>query len=79
MKLSSNQSLGIKYIFVFDNRVTTFFYFQLVDICMLDISSLNYSNSVIAASALYHKSSSNVVLSVSGRVLFWCNPDLMCF
>ncbi|CAE1302826.1 CCNE [Acanthosepion pharaonis] len=42
---------------------------QLVDICMLDISSLNYSNSVIAASALYHKSSSNVVLSVSGLTM----------
>lgn len=42
---------------------------RLVDICMLDVSSLNYSNSVIAASALYHKSSSNVVLSVSGLTM----------
>eukprot|EP00092_Neocalanus_flemingeri_P036345 GFUD01039568.1.p1 GENE.GFUD01039568.1~~GFUD01039568.1.p1 ORF type:complete len:524 (+),score=128.08 GFUD01039568.1:219-1790(+) len=39
---------------------------QLVDLCMLDVGSLEFSYSVLATSALYHTESEAVALSVSG-------------
>ena len=41
--------------------------FQLLDLCVLDIESLQFTYSVIAASALYHSSSRELALSVSGK------------
>merc|ERR1719233_1304189 len=39
---------------------------QLVDLCMLDVGSLEFSYSVLATAALYHTESENVALHVSG-------------
>lgn len=39
---------------------------QLVDLCMLDIGSLEFSYSILATSALYHTESEAVALRVSG-------------
>jgi cyclin E len=39
---------------------------QLLDLCVLDISSLEFSYSVLATSALYHSESEAVALHVSG-------------
>ena len=39
---------------------------QLVDLCMLDVGSLEFSYSVLATSALYHTESESVALHVSG-------------
>ena len=41
---------------------------QLVDLCMLDIGSLEFNYSVLATSALYHTESEAVALSVSGEI-----------
>ena len=41
--------------------------FQLLDLCFLDVGSLQFSYSVLATSAMYHMSSQHVALSVSGR------------
>ena len=43
------------------------FLFQLVDLCLLDVECLQYSYSVIAASAIYHMASEHIALSVSGK------------
>jgi hypothetical protein len=40
--------------------------FQLVDLCMLDVGSLDFTYSVLATSALYHTESEAVALAVSG-------------
>ena len=40
--------------------------FQLLDLCVLDVESLQFTYSVMAASALYHSSSRELALSVSG-------------
>ena len=37
----------------------------IVDICMLDINSLKYSYSVVAAAALYHKFQEEILLCSS--------------
>ncbi|XP_052815228.1 G1/S-specific cyclin-E-like [Mya arenaria] len=39
---------------------------RLLDLCMLDIESLQFQYSVLAAAALYHNSSKELALSVSG-------------
>ncbi|GAB1598194.1 G1/S-specific cyclin-E-like isoform X1 [Argonauta hians] len=39
---------------------------RLIDLCMLDISCLRFTSSVIASSALYHMASKSVALTVSG-------------
>lgn len=39
---------------------------RLLDLCVLDIESLQFTYSVLAASALYHSSSRELALSVSG-------------
>ena len=39
---------------------------QLVDLCMLDIGSLEFNYSILATSALYHTESEAVALRVSG-------------
>jgi hypothetical protein len=39
---------------------------QLVDLCMLDVGSLDFTYSVLATSALYHTESEAVALAVSG-------------
>merc|ERR1719242_2381824 len=39
---------------------------QLLDLCVLDISSLEFSYSVLATSALYHSETEAVALHVSG-------------
>lgn len=41
-------------------------FFQLLDLCMLDVGSLNFSYSVLATSALYHAENETVALGVSG-------------
>ena len=41
---------------------------QLVDLCMLDIGSLEFNYSILATSALYHTESEAVALSVSGEI-----------
>lgn len=40
--------------------------FQLLDVCMLDLGCLQFTYSVLAASALYHMTSQDVALAVSG-------------
>lgn len=40
---------------------------QLLDLCMMDIDSLDYSYSVLAAAAFCHFSSFDVVHKVSGK------------
>ncbi|XP_041375900.1 G1/S-specific cyclin-E-like isoform X2 [Gigantopelta aegis] len=42
---------------------------RLLDVCMYDIGCLKFSYSVLAASALYHMSSKDIALAVSG--FFW--------
>ena len=39
---------------------------QLLDLCMLDIGSLEFSYSILATSAFYHTESEDVALRVSG-------------
>ena len=39
---------------------------QLIDLCMYDLGSVKFNYSVIAASALYHMTSQDLALSVSG-------------
>ncbi|XP_064610995.1 G1/S-specific cyclin-E-like isoform X3 [Liolophura sinensis] len=39
---------------------------RLTDLCMLDLGSVQFTNSVLAASALYHMSSESIALAVSG-------------
>ncbi|XP_050399181.1 G1/S-specific cyclin-E isoform X2 [Patella vulgata] len=46
---------------------------RLLDLCTLDIGCLQFSYSVVAASALYHMSSQEIALSVSG--FKW--PDIL--
>ena len=41
---------------------------QLVDLCMMDISSLEFTYSILATSALYHTESEAVALNVSGKI-----------
>ena len=41
---------------------------QLVDLCMLDIGSLEFNYSILATSALYHTESEAIALSVSGEI-----------
>lgn len=40
---------------------------QLLDLCMLDVRGLEFSNGVLAASALFHFSSLELVENVSGK------------
>lgn len=40
---------------------------QLLDLCLLDVRCLEFSNGVLAASALFHFSSLELVEAVSGR------------
>lgn len=40
---------------------------QLLDLCVLDVGCLEFSYGVLAASALYHFSSSELMQRVSGR------------
>ncbi|XP_029635699.1 G1/S-specific cyclin-E isoform X1 [Octopus sinensis] len=54
---------------------------RLIDLCMLDISCLRFTSSVIASSALYHMASKSVALAVSGLSMTdllpciqWMNP-----
>ena len=42
------------------------FTFQLLDLCVLDVENLQFTYSVLAAAALYHSSSRELALSVSG-------------
>ena len=42
---------------------------QLLDLCLLDMSSLEFSYSVLATSALYHSECEAVALHVSGEIL----------
>lgn len=42
---------------------------QLLDLCMLDISSLDFSYSVLAAAAFCHFSSFDVIHKVSGELI----------
>lgn len=42
------------------------FCLQLLDLCHLDIGCLQFNYSVLAAAAMYHMSSADVALSVSG-------------
>ena len=41
---------------------------QLVDLCMMDIGSLEFNYSVLATSALYHTQSEAIALAVSGEI-----------
>ena len=41
---------------------------QLVDLCMLDVGSLEFSYSVLATAALYHTESEAIALQVSGNL-----------
>jgi len=43
---------------------------HLIDLCMLDIGSLSYNYSVIAATALYHFTCENTVYQCTGKCLF---------
>lgn len=43
---------------------------QVIDLCMLDVSCLQFSYSMIAATALYHMASEELALSVSGYKWF---------
>ena len=43
-----------------------FFHFQLIDLCLLDIRSLHFKNSVIAASSMYHILPHIKISSVTG-------------
>ena len=45
------------------------FLLQLLDLCFLDIGCLQFTYSVLATSALYHLSSEEMALSVSGWFL----------
>ena len=54
---------------------------QLLDLAVLDVGSLEFSYSVLAASALYHAENEEVALSVSGyrwediaRCVRWMGP-----
>ena len=52
-------------------HINTFIFeceFQLLDLCVLDVEMLQYQYSVLAASALYHISSKELALSVSGKL-----------
>lgn len=40
---------------------------QLLDLCLLDVRSLEFSNGVLAAAALFHFSSLELVETVSGK------------
>ena len=42
---------------------------QLLDLCLLDMSSLEFSYSILATSALYHSECEAVALHVSGETL----------
>ena len=42
---------------------------QLLDLCVLDVESLQFTYSVLAAAALYHSSTRELALSVSGNRL----------
>lgn len=46
---------------------THVFISQLLDLCMLDVRCLEFSNGVLAASALFHFSSLDLVENVSGK------------
>ncbi|XP_051990826.1 G1/S-specific cyclin-E1-like [Xyrauchen texanus] len=46
---------------------------ELLDLCILDVKSLEFSYSLLAASALYHFSSLELVMKVSG--LKWCDLE----
>ncbi|XP_072527390.1 G1/S-specific cyclin-E1 [Salminus brasiliensis] len=46
---------------------------ELLDLCVLDVKSLEFSNSLLAASALFHFSSLELVVKVSG--LKWCDVE----
>ncbi|KAA0723572.1 G1/S-specific cyclin-E1 [Triplophysa tibetana] len=46
---------------------------ELLDLCILDVKSLEFSYGLLAASALFHFSSLELVIKVSG--LKWCDLD----
>jgi len=45
---------------------------QLLDLCMLDADSLQYSYSILAAASVFHSYSRDAALSVSGRFCHHC-------
>ncbi|KAF7688145.1 G1/S-specific cyclin-E1 isoform X2 [Silurus meridionalis] len=46
---------------------------ELLDLCVLDVRSLEFSSSLLAASALFHFSSMELIMKVSG--LKWCDVE----
>ena len=61
---------------------------QLLDLCLMDISSLDFSYSILAAAAFYHFSDFSVVHKVSGNglshlglfiPLVWCDQKSFYF
>ncbi|KAG7315000.1 hypothetical protein KOW79_021088 [Hemibagrus wyckioides] len=46
---------------------------ELLDLCVLDVRSLEFSSSLLAASALFHFSSLELIMKVSG--LKWCDME----
>lgn len=42
-------------------------FLQLLDVCTLDIGSMDFDYSILAASALYHVTNEEVTLSVTGE------------
>ncbi|KAF4090859.1 hypothetical protein AMELA_G00030420 [Ameiurus melas] len=46
---------------------------ELMDLCILDVRSLEFSSSLLAASALFHFSSLDLIMKVSG--LKWCDME----
>ena len=44
---------------------------RLLDLCTLDVLSLRYPNSIIAAAAVYHTKGETIALKTSGRLIFF--------
>ena len=44
---------------------------RLLDLCTLDVLSLRYPNSIIAAAAVYHTKGETIALKTSGRLNFF--------
>lgn len=57
--------------FFYDLLIVAFFIlFQLLDLCILDVRSPEFSYGLLAASALFHFSSLELVMKVSGMIFF---------